>query len=101
MSKSSKVSTASCIRIMTAVNCFSPGCSRSTLTRAIADEMITVIQQFREIVKSIPGRVASDYHCSGKTLRSSFVITVHWIDEYLVLRDCILGCEYILPTHNY
>ncbi|CAK9869363.1 unnamed protein product [Sphagnum jensenii] len=41
-----------------ALNRFRLGCSRATLIRAINDEMIAATVQFRQVVESIPRRVA-------------------------------------------
>jgi hypothetical protein len=51
-----------------ALNRFWPGCSRATLIRAINDEMTAAIVQFRQVVESIPGRVAIT--CDGWSARS-------------------------------
>jgi hypothetical protein len=42
-------------------NWFWPGCSRATLICAINDEMTAATVQFRQVVESIPGRVAITY----------------------------------------
>ncbi|KAH8959691.1 hypothetical protein BDL97_06G090300 [Sphagnum fallax] len=74
-----------------ALNRFWPGCSRATLIRAINDEMTAATVQFRQVVESIPGRVAIT--CDGwsaRSMRGFFVITLHWINQSWNLRDCVL-----------
>ncbi|KAH8932110.1 hypothetical protein BDL97_19G056000 [Sphagnum fallax] len=84
-----------------ALNRFWPGCSRATLIRAINDEMTAATVQFRQVVESIPGRVAIT--CDGwsaRSMRGFFVITLHWIDQSWSLRDCVLEFKYFPPPHD-
>ncbi|BBN10420.1 hypothetical protein Mp_5g03430 [Marchantia polymorpha subsp. ruderalis] len=87
----SSVELVSFKQMTNALNRFWPGCSRRSLTRAISDEMKTATKKFFAIT------------CDGwstRTLRSYFVIMLHWIDETWTLRDCILDFKYFPPPHD-
>ncbi|BBN07713.1 hypothetical protein Mp_4g05870 [Marchantia polymorpha subsp. ruderalis] len=72
----SSVESVSFKQMTNALNWFWPGCSRRRRVAITCDGWST------------------------RTLRSYFVITLHWIDETWMLRECILDFKYFPPPHD-
>jgi hypothetical protein len=75
--------------------------SRRTVVRGIADGYEVALQNFREIISTIPGRVAIT--CDGwssSVIRGYFVVTLHWIDTEWRQRSSVLEFKYFPPPHN-